>query len=301
MYQYFFDKDTTQKIEDSTNSSKNLFEKFGDVDNKYNTLTKSDVNLNLQKMEYSEPSQEDITNRAKNKLEDYKNSTINSIEENYVSKLNQINNSQKQIGEDAKKNMTAIEQKYDNVKEDAKNDAIKRGLARSSIVVNTLNKIDMQKMNSLTELQQQTTQKIEELNATKNSLENQKQNALNSFDIAYAVKLQDEINSINDEIEKNKQTVIKYNNEVENLNAKWEKERQEEEYKKITELAKLASQYGVSVFDVLKQNEKYAIAREYFANMSKEDAIAELGNNANYKTALGKTNYNKLLEEINNK
>ena len=72
-------------------------------------------------MEYSEPSQEDITNRAKNKLEDYKNSTINSIEENYVSKLNQINNSQKQIGEDAKKNMTAIEQKYDNVKEDAKN------------------------------------------------------------------------------------------------------------------------------------------------------------------------------------
>ena len=195
--------------------------------------------------------------------------------------------------------MDTVEGKYENAKENAKNDAIKRGLARSSIVVNTLSNLDAKKLSSLSELENSKNEKIEALNAQKSTLEQEKQNALNSFNLTYAIKLQDEIDSITSEIEKNRQSVIKYNNEIEQLQAKWEKQRQDDEYDKTTNLAKLVSQYGTSVFDILKRNEKYAIASEYFAGLSKEDAINEITNNSEYKTALGTANYNKLLEEIN--
>ena len=298
MYQYSFDDDTTKKIEDSTKRSKDIFEKFSDVDSKYNTLTKSDVNLNLEKMSYDEPTQDEKTTKEKNKLEDYKTSNINSIEEKYDKALDQVEKTKQDTTKSASSTALNIEEKYDKVKEDSKNDAIKRGLARSSIIVNTLNNLDMQKLESLKELEQSTNAKLQELNASRDSLENQKQNALASFDITYAVKLQDEINSISNEIEKNKQTVIKYNNEMDNLMAKWEKQQEQDEYDNITKLAKFVSEYGSSAFDTLKQNEKYDIASEYFAGMSKNDALAEITNNSAYKKALGTANYNKLVEEI---
>lgn len=301
MYRYSFDDNTTKKIEESNQNSKNLLERFNDVDNKYNTLSKSNANLNLEKLEYNTPTENEIRSRAKNSLEDYKTKSLSAIEDKYSSKINQIDDDKQQVIDSTKESVSNLEGKYDSIKEATKNDAIKRGLARSSIVINTLNKVDMQKLASISELQKESNAKIERLNSSKNSLENQKQIALSDFDIAYAVKLQDEINSINTEIEKNKQAVIKYNNEVENLMAKWQKEQEDDEYNKITNLAKIASQYGISVFDTLKQNEKYAIASEYFAGMNKTDALNELNNNSAYKTALGKINYNKLIDEISSR
>jgi len=301
MYQYSFDENTTKEIEESTKNSKNLLEKFSDIDKKYDTLTNSNSELNLTKMEYSVPSVFEVETKAKNKLEDYRNSNVNAIEEKYATKIDQVDEQKNDIKSNTAKEIATLEQRYNQIKDDAKNDAIKRGLARSSIVVNTLNNVDLKKLESIKELESTANDKIEKLNSTKNSLETEKQNALSSFNISYAVKLQDEINSITEEIEKNKQSIIKYNNEVENLMAKWQKEQEDDEYEKTTKLAKLISEYGISVFDTLKQNEKYALASEHFLNINKSDALKELNNNNVYKSELGKINYNKLLEEINSR
>lgn len=299
MYQYSFDDNTTKKIKDRTKTSGDIFEEFGKVDSKYNNLTKSDAKLNLERLDYNFPSEDEIKQKAENKLYEYKNNGINSIESGYETKNEALDSSKDDIIKNTKQSMDTVEGKYENAKENAKNDAIKRGLARSSIVVNTLSNLDAKKLSSLSELENSKNEKIEALNAQKSTLEQEKQNALNSFNLTYAIKLQDEIDSITSEIEKNRQSVIKYNNEIEQLQAKWEKQRQDDEYDKTTNLAKLVSQYGTSVFDILKRNEKYAIASEYFAGLSKEDAINEITNNSEYKTALGTANYNKLLEEIN--
>ena len=75
MYQYTFDEDTTNKIKEQTGKSKSILEQFSEVDNKYsslNNLGKSE--LNLEKLNYSKPSEEQIKSKAENSLSNYKNS-----------------------------------------------------------------------------------------------------------------------------------------------------------------------------------------------------------------------------------
>lgn len=298
MYQYTFDEDTTKKIKDLAENSGNIFEQFGKVDNKYNTLTSSDTSLELTEMEYNKPSSEEVKTKAENSLNEYKSSNINSINEEFNTKASQIDENVKKAKENSEIEKQELTSAYETAKQNASNDAIKRGLARSSIIVNTLANYDNSLINKLANEANELNAKIESYQSEKNLLEQQKQSALNSFDIAYAVKLQEKIDSINEDIKAEEEAVIKYNNEISQIKAEWEKDQADDNFDKTTELAKIMGEYGISVFDVLKQNEKYALAQKYFKTLNKEEALSELTNNTAYVVNLGKLNYNKLLEEI---
>lgn len=299
MYQYTFDEDTTKEIEEKNKKSKTIMQQFEDVDNKYNTLTSSDGNLNLERLEYSKPSDDEIKNKAESSLFDYKNSKISSINDNFETKTENIDQSIEKIKKSEEKDKEEIYQTYQGLKQDAKDDAVKRGLARSSIIVNTLSNYDNGMVNTLLEKSNEVSAKIANYENERNLLEEQKKNALSSFDIEYAVKLQEKIDEINSDILAREEEVTKYNNEISELEAKWKKEQEDDNFDKTTELAKLMGEYGTAVFDVLKQNEKYAIAREHLNSMTKDEALIEFKNNSAYYTNLGKYNYNKLLDELN--
>lgn len=299
MYQYTFDEDTTKEIEEKNKKSKTIMQQFEDVDNKYNTLTSSDGNLNLERLEYSKPSDDEIKNKAESSLFDYKNSKISSINDNFETKTENIDQSIEKIKKSEEKDKEEIYQTYQGLKQDAKDDAVKRGLARSSIIVNTLSNYDNGMVNTLLEKSNEVSAKIASYENERNLLEEQKKNALSSFDIEYAVKLQEKIDEINSDILAREEEVTKYNNEISELEAKWKKEQEDDNFDKTTELAKLMGEYGTAVFDVLKQNEKYAIAREHLNSMTKDEALIEFKNNSAYYTNLGKYNYNKLLDELN--
>lgn len=302
MYQFTFDEDTTKKVESQTTKTKSILEQFSEVDNKYSSLSSlGQSDLNLQELTYQKPTDEEVKTKAENSLSEYKNSSISSINSNFDTKNKNINvsiESAKQAGEeDAKK----IYSTYQNVKQDAKDDAIKRGLARSSIIVNTLASYDNGMLAELSNKSEEVNAKITAYQNEKNLLEEQKQNALSSFDIEYAVKLQEKIDSINQSIQEKEQEVIKYNNDIAEIKAKWEKEQESENFDKTTELAELMGKYGVAVFDELKQNEKYALLQNHFKDMPKEEALNELKNNTAYISNIGKYNYNKLLQELNDR
>ena len=299
MYQFTFDEDTTNKIKDKTNKSKTIFEQFSDVDNKYNTLNSTDNSLTLEKIDYVKPSDEEIKNKAENSLSNYKNTNLASISENFEEKNNMLDKSIEKTQKEGEAKKNEIYTAYQNAKENAKEDAIKRGLARSSIIVNTLSSYDDNMFNELSEKSNEMATKISEYEAEKLNLEEQKQNALSSFDIEYAVKLQQKIDDINSEISEKQQEITKYNNEIAEAQAKWAKEQEDSNFDKTAELATLMGKYGTAVFDTLKQNEKYSIAKNYFNSMEKQEAIAELTNNPAYLSNIGRYNYNKLLEELN--
>lgn len=298
MYQYIFDDETTKKINDSTTKAKSVFEQFNDIDNRYSNLANTDNKLELEKVEYTKPTQSQVQKRAQESLESYKNSSINSINENFDKKNQNIN----EDIESAKKNnlneINSIKQNYENVKQNAKDDAIKRGLARSSIIVNTLSNLDQNMIDSLTNKANELNSALTSFENEKNLLEVQKQNALTNFDIEYAVKLQDKITEINSEIEQKQQEVLEYNNKIAEKEAQWEKDNSEKAYDKTVEMAKLMAEHGITVFEILKQNEKYGIAKNHFQTLSKEDAINELKNNSDYLKHLGSSFYNKLLTEL---
>lgn len=298
MYQYIIDDNTTKKVKDTTLKTKSVLDKFNDVDKKYTVGNKIDSKLSLQKIDYKAPSQDEVLSKAQNSLNDYKSNSIDSINNKYNLQNSQIDKSINNLKSNEKVQKANIENAYSQVKEKASNDAIKRGLARSSIIVNKLSDYDNKMINDLEVLSNETSNKIDSLNTQKNTLELEKSNALKSFDIEYAIKLQDKINSINEDIAKNEESAIKYNNQITELETKWNKEVEKENNDREMDMADFIAKNSIFTVNNIKRNEKYGIAKEYFNQLDKQTAIAELESNSAYKENLGDTLYDQLLREL---
>lgn len=298
MYQYIFDEKATEKIKDSTNKAKSILEQFNEVDDKYTFGDKIDIGLELKRNEYVAPTKEEVEEKAKNSLESYKNQNINSINDTFSKKSEQIDESIQKVKDNNIVVKNEIKDTYNQVKENASNDAIKRGLARSSIIVNKIANYDNKMLNDLQVLASKTNDELAKLDIQKSTLELEKNNALNNFNIEYAVKIQSQIDSINNDIAKAQESALKYNNEIAEMEAKWAKEQDKENYDRQNALLNLISKYGSYAIEYAKQAEKYEIAKKHFADLDKQSAINELKNNSTYKSSLGSVNYKKLLEEI---
>ena len=103
---------------------------------------------------------------------------------------------------------------YSKLKQDASSDALKRGLARSSIVINVLDAFDKGYIEEINKINNEIQSKITSLEGQKSLLDEQRQSALNAFDINYALKLSSKIDDINKELYEQEQKVIEYNNQI---------------------------------------------------------------------------------------
>ena len=179
---------------------------------------------------------------------------------------------------------------YSSLKQQASNDAVKRGLSRSSIVINILDAFDQNMIKEYNKINDEITSKIDSLNNQKNLLNEQRENALNAFDITYAVKLSEKIDEINQSLLEEEQKVLEYNNEIAQKEAEYEAERK----KNALEYAEYVEKYGYTGIEKMKQEEKYQLAKDYLMSMSKEEALNELNSNKLFNSELGSINFNKL-------
>lgn len=298
MYQYIFSDEDTKLIEKQTekeNKKKALKDSFEQIDNKYHTTLSANTqpSLNLEKMTFTRPSDEEIKNQATQGLADYKQNGIKDIEQQYLQKSQNIDDTISLKKQNADMQKSELEQKYSALKADASNDALKRGLARSSIIVNTLEAFDNKMLDNFMAINQELTKNLDNLSTQKSLLEQQKQNALNSFDISYAVQLNEKIEKINEKLKEQEQSVIKYNNEIAEKEAEYKRKKQQE----ALDYAEYVGKYGLGTIEMMKSNEKYKLAREYFLSIPSGEAIKELQGDSSYINQLG-TYYYKLLEEL---
>ena len=212
MYKYSFSSEDTDKITEKTKNYSDLLSNFKRVDEKYNFSDNQD--LDLQQKTFQGKTDDEIKKQAQDSLQDYKQTGINDIEKSYDDKKSNLEKEiqlAKNSGEEKKKETSSL---YSSLKEDAKQDALKRGLARSSIVINMLDAFDKNMLNEYKKINDDITSKIQNLSSQKSLLDEQKQNALNSFDISYALKLSNKIDEVNEKLKQEEQKILEYNNEI---------------------------------------------------------------------------------------
>ena len=288
MYQYTFSNKDTEELTEKTKNYSNMLQGFEDVDKKFSS--QDEGSLNLEKKTFEKLSDEEIAKKAENSLSDYKNSELENINSSYDDKKQSINeeiNTTKTDGE-AQKNET--KKLYSSLKQEASNDAVKRGLSRSSIVINILDAFDQNMIKEYNKINDEITSKIDSLNNQKNLLNEQRENALNAFDITYAVKLSNKIDEINQSLLEEEQKVLEYNNQIAQKEAEYEAERKQN----ALDYAEYVEKYGYEGIEKMKQEEKYQIAKDYLMSMSKEEALNELNSNRLFNSELGSINFNKL-------
>lgn len=310
MYEFKFTDEQTEKIKNKTNALDELLKKFNEVDEKYSIKKIEDgdtVKLELERQTFERPSEESVIKQAKDSLADYENSSKMAIENEYSAKQKKLDEQLAQYEIDKEKTISNLESAYSSAKQKAENDAIKRGLARSSIIVNKLKEYDESMLEQFAQIEKNYLETTQKLNAEKNLLEIQRQNALDAFDISYAVKLSEKIAQIQEKIDKTERETIEFNNKMEQLEKEFEakmkkelEEKKQQTQKNNLSLLEYYAKYGMAQVEKLKEDEKFDIAYSYLMSLPKEDAIIEVQNNPIFKDNL-KSSYSKLLTAIQNR
>ena len=294
MYQYTFSSEDTENLTQKTKKYSDLLDGFKDVDKKFSS---QDEPFTLEKKTFTKPTDEEISSKAQDSLQDYKTQQLQAIEDDYNTKTTNIDTKIESANSDGDKQKQEANALYSSLKDQAKKDATKRGLARSSIVINILDAFDQNMIEKYNQINDQISSTISSLNNQKSLLSEQRQNALNAFDISYALKLSNKIDEINTELAKEEEKVLQYNNEIAQKEAEYELKRKQN----ALDYAQYIDKNGQDSIDKAKQDEKYILAKQYLDSLSKQEAMDEILNNKVFSSELGAVNYNKLKVLVNSR
>ena len=316
MSQYSIYDEVTKKLLDLTKNNKNAKD-FSEVlknvetfQNRFSVATEGvDINksLNLKRMADVEIDDEKIKKQATNELREYKNSSINNINSEHEDKKKQLNQSKSDLKNTFDEGVENLNSYYENIKEQTSNDALKRGLSRSSIVVNKLDAFSEEQLKNYNKLNYEYTSNINTINFELETLESAKKKALNNFDIEYAYKLNEKISDLSKDLYKKQMEVIEYNNEIAKIEADYEmkyselkkqveKSNKEHDY----DLLELITQYGENTINNFKQSKSVEMMNDYLKMLEKADAKNILvENEKSIVKMIGEKAYAQLLNEYN--
>lgn len=304
MYEYKFSDGEGMKT-----SAEELKDKIKNIDDKYKLdltfdSTKDDISLNLERQKYSRPSDEEIRKQAEDSLKSYEDKEQKGIENEYAAGNRKLDEESQKLGGDFESQSKKIEQTYENAKESNKNTFIRRGLSRSSIMQENLKNLDESKNTAQDTLAKELKQNFEKITIERDLLETQKQSALESFNIAYAVKLSEKINKLTESAKQAEDAVAKYNNQLEEKEKKFVLSQQEHNIKQDNQKLKdnkfvldYINEYGRVGLDWLIAKEKLTAAKDSIKGLSKEQALAQIERDG-YRDILGDSVYKSLINYV---
>ncbi len=304
MYEYKFSDGEGMKT-----SAEELKDKIKNIDDKYKLdltfdSTKDDISLNLERQKYSRPSDEEIRKQAEDSLKSYEDKEQKDIENEYAAGNRKLDEESQKLGGNFESQSKKIEQTYENAKESNKNTFIRRGLSRSSIMQENLKNLDESKNAAQDTLARELKQNLEKITIERDLLETQKQSALESFNIAYAVKLSEKINKLTESAKQAEDAVAKYNNQLEEKEKKFALSQQEHNIKQDNQKLKdnkfvldYINEYGRVGLDWLIAKEKLTAAKDSIKGLSKEQALAQIERDG-YRDILGDSVYKSLINYV---
>lgn len=311
MYVYRFDDEITKaavnKIADEKQSVKNndektLFDKLYSIEEKFKIDNEVNIEseLNLEKLENIEIDEGEVKKEAEDELIDYKNNSLNKINNDKEAGDKKLNDKKEDLTLKANEEKTQIQKTFDDAKTKAWNSAIDQGIARSSIIISEFDAFDKDEIEQFTDLDSKLTNSINAIDVELKALEQKQKQAVSDFDISYAVKLDSKIKKLMEELQKKQDQITKYNNTIEQKEEEYrlkylklEQEVKDKNFKNELDIVKLIGKYGPTIVNKYKQNLMYNEIKQYLVNFSNEDALNFLNKNSNLKSSMG--NYYDLL------
>ncbi|MDE6302645.1 MAG: hypothetical protein K2M36_03545, partial [Clostridia bacterium] len=232
-----------------------------------------------------------------------------SLNSKYEAQKSALEKSRAKADENLKSGYEQLGELYDQLRKRTENDALKRGLARSSIVSSQLGDLNAARMKGAGELQASYNSTVSDIDGSIEKLEAEKDIALENLDIKYAVELENRIKELTEKRDKTAAEYEKYNADVRKKNKEYAIKRQEDMTAYATQLEKdkLAAQeaqekyekkYGLSGAKQENYAKRYDIAFEFYSSLSPDIAADALQASPNMQYYLGTYYYNTLLKAL---
>jgi len=287
-----------------TEEYKKLLQELDDIAKKYEfPLEKRepvDTEINLERKTFTDVSDEDLKKQVKDSLASYKITSENKIKEDALKKQQTVLEEIETAKDTAKSNKETTSAYYDQAKQNAENDALKRGLSRSSIIVNTLSAFDQDRINKLTQIDKNLTEQIEGLNDQINLLTLEKDKALEDFNIEYASKLNTKLAELKSDLQARKDEVTEYNNKIAQIEKEYKKEAMEsnsnmkaQSYAELLDRVEFFLNNGDKISEATTK-ENFTAIKDFLESIDANEAVELLENSKYLREMLG-YNYSSLL------
>ena len=218
------EEERRQQIKDAVSAQKSLTEQLAKLDSEYRAglpvAEQPDLDelfpesSGLEEIEYTPATDDEIADRAQSEIDYLKTSERNKLDTDYdkaVKSLTEQSDTAKETLEDSYRKLDEL---YGELKQQAENDSIKRGIARSSIAASRLSDLDNAHMTSAGEAEAAYNAAVDAINVEIASLQTEQETALEELDLKYAAELQDRIAELKSERDKTVAEYEKYNNSV---------------------------------------------------------------------------------------
>lgn len=244
-----------------------LKEKFQSIDSKYST----ELSRWREQKDGLTLTDSQANQLASNELSEYYSAQLEKIENKHTTKQEKIDQSNISTQNKYYTQLDKAQGNYEEGKQDLRFDSIDKGWRVSSIYKNELSQIENEYGLNKSLINKERSEKLDNLSFQQNLLEQEKESALQSFNIAYAQKLSDKIEKIKKEFEKENSSALK------------ETEGKIEDVK-------------LSI-----GREKTAEILSYIRTFSKQDSINFINSNPELKDELGRDWYVALVNWVNKK
>lgn len=315
------EEEKRKKIDEALNQENAVVDKLKELEKQYNdSLPKEEeVDLDslfpkesgLKEIGYTPRTDDDIVKEAQGRIDLSKKQAVNNLDDKYQSAIDALAENKKAAGETLKQSYENLDKLYKQLRENANDNLLKRGIARSSIAAGSMDALDASHLKSASDAESAYSKAVANINDSIAKLERDKDTALGELDLKYAVELEDKINELKAERDKTVEKYEKYNNEIRQKNEAYEENRQKKisDYLKQAEKNKLEkekqqreyeSQYGYSGDKLKNYSERYQVAYDFYSSLSPDIAADALKASPNMKYYLGEY-YNKLLSSLQSK
>lgn len=283
-----------QSVEELVGALQSIDKEFENVTDRdyYPEDAKIDIpnSLDLEKMEIPEIDREMIEEEA-TKSESAKTQKEKEILEDETSYKTELKKQEIELAkENANAKKDAVKEIYDEYKISVESDAIKRGLARSSVALLSIEGVEASRANELVKIAEKLTSEIGGLEQDILKLQQGLNSSLERLDLELAENINAEIASRIEKLEKKRDEALEFNNKVNEMEAEYQLKRLE----KIDEATKLeeelAKKYqGFAEND--KREKKIELALEYFSSMDKTTALNAIVSSPELASVLGDAYY----------
>lgn len=262
------------------------------------TLSQTELN----EIEYTPPTDEYLAVEAENSLANDRADQIQAIRDRSENEVKQNTAVRDAYISDRDGERATLAENYEAAVRAVDNDAIKRGLARSSVAAVGRSELESEYLKRNADVEKSYGKKIAELDGEIAAADGKLRAALDDFNLSYATRLNQKIAELKAERDQKIERVTSFNNSVREKQAKLEADKLKTEsdlYSAAIEQKKKAnSADGLSASERDKLFKSvYDSMDKYLASLDKQEAKLEIRNHTLYRQHLSNYYYSKLYDK----
>lgn len=288
------------------NNFNDLIGAIGDIEYNFENVTDEDYypedyiekkmasnipdSLGLEEKEVPDIDEDKVRADVEKEQTKKKNEETENLTKTTESKIDEINENIDSLKKNAKSSEDEINKIYDNYKVNVENDAIKRGLARSSVAILKLDGVESGRAEKLSGMAETLSNNINNLESEIIKLQKNLDVSLSNLDLELSDKINSEIEAKIKKLKEEQNKAIEFNNNIKKLEAEYQLKRgdKRDEINKLEE--ELRKTYeGKAQED--KNNQILNVAMDFFNKMSRKDAINMIATRPDLAQIMGDSYY----------